>query len=214
MLGEGDLEAPSHMLMAFTANPGIWKTLLKMERGFSDLDDELLVGEIQEGKQGAFVELVDRHAKRFYRVAYRLLFSKDDAEDAVQQAFLTLWERKLFWNPDKGAKFTTWFYKVVLNLCLDHNRKKRPMPFSEGMELVDKQDGPEILLDEKRKQALLDRFLQELPERQQWALTLCFYEGLSNKEAAEIIGVKVKALQSLIMRAKTTLKEKLNHHFD
>ncbi len=185
-----------------------------MERGFSDLDDELLIGEIQKGKQEAFVELVDRHAKRFYAVAYRLLFSKDDAEDTVQQAFLKLWERKLLWNPYKGAKFTTWFYKVVLNLCLDHNRKKRPMPFPEGMEPVDKQDGPEILLDERRKQALLDRFLQELPERQNLALTLCFYEGLSNKEAAEIIGVKVKALQSLIMRAKTTLKEKLNHHFD
>jgi RNA polymerase sigma-70 factor (ECF subfamily) len=82
------------------------------------------------------------------------------------------------------------------------------------MEYIDKQDGQEILLDEKRKRVLLDRFIQELPERQQLALTLCFYEGLSNQEAAEIIGIKLKALQSLIMRAKTTMKEKLNHHFD
>ena len=86
------------------------------------------------------------------------------------------------------------------------------MPLCENMELVDKQDGQEILLDEKRKQALLDRFIRELPERQQLALTLCFYEGLSNKEAAEIIGIKLKALQSLIMRAKTTLKERVNNH--
>jgi RNA polymerase sigma-70 factor (ECF subfamily) len=160
------------------------------------------------------VELVDRHSKHFYSVAYRLLFSKNDAEDTVQQAFLRLWERRLFWDRHKGAKFTTWFYRVVVNLCLDHNRKKRPMLLSEGMDLVDKQDGPEIFLDEKRKQGLLDRFIRELPERQQLALTLCFYEGISNKEAAEIIGIRVKALQSLIMRAKTTLKEKLNHHFD
>ena len=88
------------------------------------------------------------------------------------------------------------------------------MPLCENVEPVDKQDGQEDLLDEKRKQALLDRFIQELPERQQLALTLCFYEGLSNHEAAEIIGIKVKALQSLIMRAKTTLKERVNHHFD
>jgi RNA polymerase sigma-70 factor, ECF subfamily len=205
---------PPRTLRAFMADPGNWKTPSKMERGFSDLDDELLITEIQKGKQEAFAELVNRHANRFYGVAYRLLFSKDDAEDTVQQAFLKLWEKKLFWNPDKGAKFTTWFYKVVLNLCLDHNRKKRPVPLSEGMEPADKQDGPEILLDEERKKTLLDRFLRELPERQQLALTLCFYEGLSNKEAAEVIGVKVKALQSLIMRAKTTLKEKLNHPFD
>jgi RNA polymerase sigma-70 factor, ECF subfamily len=185
-----------------------------MDIGFSHFDDESLIRQIQEGKHEAFVELVDRHSNRFYSVAYRLLFSRNDAEDTVQQAFLKLWERRLSWDPHKGAKFTTWFYRVVVNLCLDHNRKKKPMTLSEGMELVDKQDGPEMLLDEKRKQALLDRFLQELPGRQQLALTLCFYEGLSNKEAAEIIGIRLKALQSLIMRAKRTLKVKLDHHFD
>jgi RNA polymerase sigma-70 factor, ECF subfamily len=192
----------------------IRKITIDMDIGFSHLDDESLIIQMQEGKHEAFVELVDRHAKRFYGVAYRLLFSKNDAEDTVQQAFLKLWERRSFWDRHKGAKFTTWFYRVVVNLCLDHNRKKRPVPLSEGMDLVDKQDGPEIFLDEKRKQGLLDRFIRELPERQQLALTLCFYEGISNKEAAEIIGIRVKALQSLIMRAKTTLKEKLNHHFD
>jgi len=185
-----------------------------MDISIPRLDDESLIRQIQEGKHEAFVELVGRHSKRFYSIAYRLLFSKNDAEDIVQQAFLKLWERRLFWNPYKGAKFTTWFYRVVVNLCLDHNRKKKPMPLCENMELIDEQDGQEILLDEKRKQALLDRFIQELPERQQLALTLCFYEGLSNQEAADIIGIKLKALQSLIMRAKTTLKEKLNHHFD
>jgi RNA polymerase sigma-70 factor (ECF subfamily) len=185
-----------------------------MDIRFQHLDDESLIRQIQEGKHEAFVEMVGRHSKRFYSIAYRLLFSKNDAEDIVQQAFLKLWERRLFWNPYKKAKFTTWFYRVVVNLCLDHNRKKRPIPLCENMEYIDKQDGQEILLDEKRKQVLLDRFIQELPERQQLALTLCFYEGLSNQEAAEIIGVKLKALQSLIMRAKTTLKGKLNQHFD
>jgi RNA polymerase sigma-70 factor (ECF subfamily) len=60
----------------------------------------------------------------------------------------------------------------------------------------------------------LDRFIRELPERQHLALNLCFYEGLSNKEAAEIIGVEVKALQSLIMRAKTTLREKVKKYWE
>jgi RNA polymerase sigma-70 factor (ECF subfamily) len=82
------------------------------------------------------------------------------------------------------------------------------------MEIVDKQDGQDISLQKKQKQSLLDLFIQELPEKQQIALNLCFYEGLSNQEAAEIIGIKLKALQSVIMRAKTTLKEKMNHHFD
>jgi RNA polymerase sigma-70 factor (ECF subfamily) len=182
-----------------------------MDIGIPHLDDESLICQIQDGRHEAFVEIVNRHSKRYYGVAYRLLFSRNDAEDVVQQAFLKLWEKRLFWNQKKGAKFTTWFYRVVVNLCLDHKRKKKPMPLCENMEFVDEHDGQEILLDEKRKQALLDRFIQELPERQQLALTLCFYEGLSNQEAADIIGIKLKALQSLIMRAKTTLKERLNH---
>ncbi len=203
---------PPGIIILFIAD--IRKITIHMDISFPHLDDESLIRQIQEGKHGAFVELVNRHSKRFYSTAYRLLFSKNDAEDIVQQAFIKLWERGSFWNPYKGAKFTTWFYRVVVNLCLDHNRKKKALPLCENIELVDKQDGQEILLDEKRKQALLHRFIQELPERQQLALTLCFYEGLSNQEAAEIIGIKLKALQSLIMRAKTTLKEKLNHHFD
>ena len=88
------------------------------------------------------------------------------------------------------------------------------MRLSENIEIVDKQDGQDISLQKKQKQSLLDLFIQELPEKQQIALNLCFYEGLSNQEAAEIIGIKLKALQSVIMRAKTTLKEKMNHHFD
>jgi RNA polymerase sigma-70 factor (ECF subfamily) len=63
-----------------------------------------------------------------------------------------------------------------------------------------------------QKQAVLDRFIHELPERQQLAVNLCFYEGLSNSEAAQIIGVKVKALQSLVMRAKTTLKHNVKQY--
>lgn len=185
-----------------------------MDISVPHLDDESLIRQVQNGKHEAFAELVNRHSKRFYGTAYRLLFSRTDAEDVVQQAFLKLWERRLSWNQNKGAKFTTWFYRIVVNLCLDHKRKKRPMPLSENMEIVDRQDGQDMLLQKKQKRVLLDLFIQELPERQQVALNLCFYEGLSNQEAAEIIGIKLKALQSLIMRAKTTLKEKVNHHFD
>ena len=187
---------------------------IAMNHNFSEFDDDLLIRLIQEGNHEAFSEMVNRHSKRFYNIAYRLIFSKDDAEDIVQEAFLKLWEKRLLWDQGKEAKFTTWFYKVVVNLCLDHNKKKRPEPFPEDMQIVDRQQGQEVLLQERQKQALLDNFIQKLPERQQLALNLCFYEGLSNQEAAEIIGLNLKALQSLIMRAKMTLKEKLKQYLD
>lgn len=185
-----------------------------MDNHYSRLDDELLLKHIQEGEHGAFAALVQRHTRRFYGIAYRLLFSKNDAEDIVQEAFLRLWERPKLWNEGKQAKFTTWFYRVVTNLCLDHNRKKRPFVLDEKLQVADNRPGQEASLHDKQQQRLLDRFMRELPEKQQLALNLCFYEGISNREAAEIMGASTKALQSLIMRAKTTLKEKVQGSVD
>jgi len=180
-----------------------------MERNYNGREDELLLRQIQKGKHDAFAKLVNRHTKRFYSIAYRLVINKDDAEDIVQDAFLKLWDRPEMWNQSKQTKFTTWFYKIIINLCVDHNKKKRAVNLSDDIELVDKQPGQDELINIEQKGAILDRFIQELPERQRLALNLCFYEELSNREAAEIVGVNIKALQSLIMRAKTTLREKV-----
>jgi RNA polymerase sigma-70 factor (ECF subfamily) len=180
-----------------------------MDDRVSELDDESLLRRIQEGDHGAFASLVHRHAKRFYGVAHRIVHHHDDAEDLVQAAFLKLWERPELWDQRKRTKFTTWFYAVVTNLCLDHAKRKRPLPLSDEIELVDGGPNQDDLLDGKQRRAVLDRLIRRLPERQQLALNLCFYEELSNQDAADIMGVNLKALQSLIMRAKTTLKEQL-----
>jgi len=179
----------------------------------TNLDDEALLHRIREGRHDAFCELVCRHAKRFYAIAYRMLNSKDEAEDIVQEAFLKLWDKPELWDKTRQAKFTTWFYKVITNLCLDHNKKRKPVPLPEDLRLIDGNPKEIDLLEQHQKQAMLENFIRELPERQQLALNLCFYEGLSNKEAAEIIDIKVKALQSLIMRAKTTLREKIQRYW-
>jgi RNA polymerase sigma-70 factor (ECF subfamily) len=180
-----------------------------MDDRVAALDDESLLRRIQDGDHEAFASLVHRHAKRFYGVAYRIVHDRDDAEDLVQSAFLKLWERPELWDQRRQTKFTTWFYTVVTNLCLDHAKRKRPLPLADEIELVDGGPKQDDLLDGKQRRAVLDRLIQQLPERQQLALNLCFYEELSNQEAADIMGVNLKALQSLIMRAKTTLKERL-----
>lgn len=180
----------------------------------SAVSDESLLRNLQEGSHEAFTELVNRHSRRFFGLAYRLVSNKSDAEDIVQDAFLKLWDRPRLWNPGRQAKFTTWFYRVVINLCWDHKKKRRPLSLSEDVDPVDANPGQDALLDVHQKQAILEKFIGELPERQQLALNLCFYEGLSNEQAAEIIGVKVKALQSLLMRAKTTLKNKAKRFLD
>jgi len=201
-----------HGAIVFVPDHGGRKITKNMDMGFSHLDDESLIQEIQQGNHEAFATIVKRYSNRFYRIAYRLVFNKGDAEDVVQEAFLRLWERPQLWNPSKQAKFTTWFYKVVINLCLDLNKKKKPLHLPEDLEHSDGTPGQDVLLGVHQEQALLDGFMKQLPERQQLALNLTFYEGLSNKEAADIVGIKVKALQSLIMRAKATLKEKVKRY--
>ena len=125
---------------------------------------------------------------------------------------MKLWNNPELWDHKKQTKYTTWFYKVVTNLCLDSKKKKKTLQLPEGMDVQDGKNLQPVILERRRKKHLVEFLIGGLPERQQMAINLCFYEGLSNKEAAEIIGVKLKALQSLIMRAKMTLKDKVEEH--
>ena len=177
---------------------------------WAEKDDGDLLALIQTGSDHAFGVLVRRHTERFYRLAYRYVQNREAAEDIVQDAFLKLWEEPGRWRPDRHSKFTTWFYTIVVNLCLDWRKKKRPVQIPEEMPLVDEGLRPEEAAARAEEQRRLEAEIAALPERQREALNLCFAEGLSNQEAADIMRVNLKALQSLLMRAKTTLRERLS----
>lgn len=172
-------------------------------------DDRSLLNAIQSGDGAAFGLLVRKHTQRFYRLAYRFTANREEAEDIVQEAFLKLWERPHLWNAGSNASFTTWFYRVVVNLSLDRVKKKKPLPLIDDTLIRDERHTPEEALAHGQDAARVERAIAQLPKRQQVALNLCFYEGLSNQEAADVMNLKLKALQSLIMRAKVTLKQKL-----
>ena len=180
-----------------------------MATAWPDKDDPELLALVKEGNSQAFAVLVERHTERFYRLSYRYLQNREAAEDVVQDAFLKLWENPALWQPERNSKFTTWFYRVVVNLCLDMRKKKAPAALDDQIQLVDKSEPVDEAMMRAQEQKLLEREIAALPDRQRTALNLCFDEGLSNQEAAEIMGVNLKALQSLIMRAKTTLKERM-----
>ena len=180
-----------------------------MAAGWADKEDGELLALIQDGSGQAFAVLVERHTDRFYRLAYRYLQDRAAAEDAVQEAFLKLWENPALWQPQRHSKFTTWFYRIIVNLCLDQRKKKRPEALdNDGLIADDRAPADELMMREQ-EQKMMEKEIAALPERQRTALNLCFDEGLSNQEAAQVMGVNLKALQSLIMRGKTTLKERL-----
>lgn len=174
-----------------------------------ETDDERLLRAIAEGSREAFAILVKRHSSRFYSVAYRYMAQRQEAEDMVQEAFIKLWQRPDMWAADRKVKFTTWFYRVVINLCLDAKKKKRAAAWPETLDIEDDRPLQDKTMEDKQGEALLEKAISELPERQRTALNLCFYEGLSNQEAADVMELNLKALQSLLMRAKLALRERM-----
>ena len=183
-----------------------------MATAWPDKDDNELLALIQDGSSQAFALLVERHTEHFYRLAYRYVQSKEAAEDVVQDAFLKLWEDPHRWQAEKNAKFTTWFYRVVVNLCLDWQKKKQPVELNEDMPIIDERESADEAMQRKQQQIALECAIAALPERQRTAINLCYDEGLSNQEAADVMAINLKALQSLVMRAKTTLKERLKSY--
>jgi RNA polymerase sigma-70 factor (ECF subfamily) len=91
-----------------------------------EFTDEELMGLIKNGDRDAFSELVMRHTKKYYSLAYRMLSSREEAEDIVQESFLILWTNPASWDSRRQTKFTTWFYRVVANACIDMRRKHAP----------------------------------------------------------------------------------------
>lgn len=173
--------------------------------------DESLVARICEGDHQAFSQIVEQHSGLFFHAAYRMCANSEEAEDIVQDAFLKLWDKPEAFRADKGAKFTTWFYRVVTNLAIDRTRRRKPQTHPDVLDYIaDQKPLADEALEQNQKGDVLEAAIQKLPERQKAALNLCFYEGLSNKEAAEILNVGVKGLESLLMRAKKSLKEQLN----
>ena len=174
-----------------------------------DSEDHALLLAIQQGNHSAFNILVDRHHQMFYRVAYRYLNSREEAEDIVQNSFLKLWERPDIWDGSRKNKFTTWFYRIVVNLCLDKKKKKKPLALADDYDAPDDRLSQLEQMEDAEKRSAVNTSIQQLPDRQKQALILCFYEGLSNKEASEIMGMRTRALQSLLIRAKDNLKKSL-----
>jgi len=187
---------------------------MKAPMASTEDSDESLMRLIRQGSHQAFAILVRRHTDRFYAAAFRIAGGAGEAEDLLQDSFLKIWQKPELWKEDKGAKFTTWFYRILVNGNIDRMRKRQKMVADNSIIdfVADSRMNPETQAAENEEQMRMEQALNTLPERQKTALTLCFYEGLSNAEAADAMGVKVKALESLLMRAKTGLREALNQN--
>jgi len=180
---------------------------------YKDKSDAQLAELIISGNHAAFAEMVTRHTDKFFALAFRTLQDQGDAEDVVQGAFIKFWQRPQMWRADQ-AKFTTWFYRVIINACHDHRRKHTrevsveidefesalPCFPSEESLASDKQD-------ECWRQYCIESGIRSLPSSQRDAINLVVYSELPQKQAAKILGVSLKAIESLLVRAKRNLNQ-------
>jgi RNA polymerase sigma-70 factor (ECF subfamily) len=155
----------------------------------------------------ALGDLVRRHQHAAGAFAFRMLGRWDSAEDVVQEAFLHVHRAARRYQPD--AKFTTWLYRIVLNLCRDVARRARQAP-AQLSEAAEPERAPAAdPLEARERAARVHRAVAALPERQRTAVILHRYQGLSHREVAQATGWSESAVESLIVRAYAALREEL-----
>jgi RNA polymerase sigma factor, sigma-70 family len=160
---------------------------------------------IRDGDQAAYRQLVHRHLKRTYILARRMCGSDSEAEDIVQDAFLQVWQRRAQWT-DEGARFTTWLYRVVVNRCIDHRRRPAAEVLDEVAEPPDEAPNAVTTIQRRQVAARLQDAQSKLPDQQRVALTLFYYEGLSNADIASVMQISISAVESLLKRARQQLR--------
>lgn len=174
------------------------------------LSDDTLLARFAGGDRRAASLLTARLTPRAYNVALRVLGNRAEAEDIAQEAMLRLWRMAPDWRPGT-AQVTTWLYRVTLNLCLD--RKRRAHGGMAGLDEVPEprdpgEDAPGRMQQAARIDAL-QAALMQLPERQREAVILRHLEELSNPEIAGIMGIGVRAVESLTARGRRALAQSL-----
>lgn len=162
---------------------------------------------IAAGDQKACREALSRHLAPSWRLALAYTGRNDLADDIAQEAMVRLWHAAPRWQAK--ARISTWLYRVVKNLSVDEQRKLKP---ADG-EMPDRADTrPDALAQSERGEALsaLDRAIADLPARQRVAISLFYFDEQSISDAATVMEMTDSAFQSLLARARNSLKDRLD----
>lgn len=194
-----------------TYRPPPVQTLERLEPTVTEVTDEVLMGWASRGDRAAYRALVDRHVNRMVGIAQRMVGSRADAEDLVQETFINIWTHAPQWQPDR-ARFTTWAYRILMNRCIDFRRR----PIGDPLEVVEEREDPSPdvidVLHRRRLAQDVARAIADLPANQRAAISLCYYDEMSNGEAADVLSVSIGAIESLLVRARRRLREVLQPH--
>ncbi|MBN1579156.1 MAG: sigma-70 family RNA polymerase sigma factor [Anaerolineae bacterium] len=173
-------------------------------------DDRALVRQAQRGDQDAFALLVTRHQRYVYNLAYRLLRDDDEAQDLAQEAFLRAWRGLGRFRAE--AKFTTWLYRIVTNLCYNRLPGLRRQLSVMDIDHIDAQAplsdaGPPAVFDAAERQTFLHQQIAALPVKYQLVVTLFYLQDLTYQEIAQVLDLPVGTVKTHLFRAREHLKQ-------
>ncbi|WP_207004572.1 RNA polymerase sigma factor [Trinickia mobilis] len=170
--------------------------------------DAELIARVGRADPAAVRTLVARKLPRVLALAARLLGDRNEAEDVAQEAFMRAWKQAPHWREGE-ARFDTWLHRVALNLCYDRLRAHRETLVDEIPDQADPGAAPDAELEARTRGEQVRAALAALPARQREALVLTYYQELSNLEAAGLMGISVDALESLLARARRSMRAQL-----
>ena len=188
------------------------------------MTDSELIKLILQGDKEKFRMLVEQYQQMVFRTCMGFLHDKDDADDLTQDIFIQAYQSLHGFKGDSA--FSTWIYRIAVNASLNRVRKNSGNPilnrldslFGSGKEKeislpAFDNENPESILIRQEHSKWVQNALDSLPENQRTAIVLSKYDDLSQKEIAEIMKTTEGAVEALIQRAKTNLREKLSSSY-
>jgi RNA polymerase sigma factor (sigma-70 family) len=167
-----------------------------------------LLSSLAFGDRSALAELYQRTSAKLYGICLQLMPSQSEAEDVLQEVYLTVWRRAATFDPARASPIT-WLSVVARNKAIDQLRRAR-LPIADGdsaIEVEDERATAIEMIEERESQGQLGRCLEELDETQRSAIRSAFFNGSSYRQLAESSNVPLGTMKSWIRRALLRLRE-------
>jgi len=188
------------------------------------MSDSELTDRIRNHDQQAFKMVFDKYQIKVFNTCMGFLHNKNDAEDITQEVFIEIY--KSINKFRKDSKLSTWIYRIAVNKSLNFIRDNKKsnwlksietlFPGAKNPEIAIKDninDDPGKTIENKERAVMLHKAIGSLPKNQKIAFTMNKYEDLSYKQIAEVMGLSLSSVESLIHRAKINLQKKLLNYY-
>ncbi|MBI3947474.1 MAG: sigma-70 family RNA polymerase sigma factor [Armatimonadetes bacterium] len=182
-------------------------------------DDAVLIARSKQGDREAFDRLIERYSTQIYNFAYRMSGNREDAEDIYQDAFIHAFNGIKNFRSD--AAFSTWLYRIVRNVYLDEQKRRRSRQFISLEESIETDDGsiardvqddgptPDEIAEQNQRRRAVRQAIALLPDRQREIIILYELQQCTYEEIADVLQINVGTVKSRLNRARRSLRDRL-----